>query len=160
MKHLLSSAFIVILLLVSLSSCKNDFALFGKSKKKKAIAEQQAEQARQDSIRIADSTRWANEERERALEQDRLNRLATETEAARLASKYHIVVGSFYTPEYARSLTEKYRQQGYNSQILQMRGSKFELVSAESFSDLRSAANRLREYHANIMPDAWIYVSD
>ena len=158
MKHLSSAAFVVILLLVLFSSCKKG-SIFGKSKKK-AIAEQQAEQARQDSIRIADSLKQVQETM-RALEQARLEsvRLAEE-EAARLASKYHIIVGSFYTPEYAKSLADKYKQEGYSTQILKRRGSLFEFVSVESFSSLRSAVNRLQEYHEYIMPDAWIYVRD
>ena len=159
MKYLSSIAFVAILLLVSLSSCNKVNDLFGKNKKK-AIAEQQALQAKQDSIRVADSLRKAQEE-QLALELARQEsiRLAEE-EAARQASKYHMIVGSFYTPEYARNWAETFRQRGHNVQILQMKGSRFELVSAESFSTLRAAYNKLYDYQESIMPDAWVYIND
>ena len=155
MRHLSSAAFIVILLLIVFPSCKQMNDLFGK--KKKAIAAAM-EQARLDSIRVADSLKIAQDlllARERA-RQDSIRY----AEDARLASKYHIIVGSFYTPEYARNWAQVFKQRNYNAQILQMRGSRFELVSAESFPNLRLASNKLLEYQTNIMPDAWIYINE
>jgi len=116
MRHLSSTAFIVILLFVLFPSCKQVNDLFGKKKKAEAAALQQA---RLDSIRVADSLKMVQDAllaREWA-RQDSI-RFAEE---ARLASKYHIIVGSFYTPVYARNWVEVFRQRGYNAQILQMR---------------------------------------
>ena len=158
MKHLSSVAFIVILSLVLSVSCKQVGDLFGKKKKAQAVA-LAIQQARLDSIRVADSLKRAQDllfAREQAARQDSI-RLAEE---ARVVSKYHIIVGSFYTPEYARNWAEEFRKRGNNVQILQMRGSRFELVSAESFSDFRSAYNRLIEYLEYTIPDAWIYVNE
>ncbi|MDR2888032.1 MAG: hypothetical protein LBV26_08570 [Bacteroidales bacterium] len=153
MRCLSVTVFVVVLSLVAFPSCKN--GLFGK---KKAAAAAAAMYARQDSIRIADSLKKVQDAllaREQAMSDS--IRLANE---ARLASKYHIIVGSFYTPEYAKNWAEEYRKQGYNVQILQMQGSRFELVSAESFSSFRPAFNRMLEYQESIMPDAWIYINE
>ena len=155
MRYLCSAAFIAILLLALFPSCKQVNDLFGKKKKAQIAAIQQA---RLDSIRVVDSLKRAQDAllaRERA-QQDSIRY----AEDARLSSKYHIIVGSFYTPEYARNWAQEYRQKGYNVQILQMKSSRFELVSSESFPTLRAAANKLREYQMNIMPDAWIYINE
>ena len=161
MKYLFSATFII-LSLVLFSSCQqiqiND--LFGKKKKAAAVAAALQQQTRQqDSIRVADSLRRAQDAL-LAREQARQDSIRYAEETARTASRYHVIVGSFYTPEYARNWLEVFRGQGYNAQILQMRGSRFELVSAESFSDLRSAFNRLLDYQEYIIPEAWIYINE
>jgi hypothetical protein len=140
------------MLVTVLPSCKKIGKLFGK----KEVDTTGVWLARLDSIRMADSMRRAQEELMaiEAARQDSI-RLAEE---ARLASKYHIIVGSFYTPEYARTQAEEYRKKGYNVRILQMKGSKFELVSAEAFNQFRPAVNKLLDYQENIMPDAWLYI--
>ena len=148
MKHLSLTVFVIILSFVLLPSC--DFFC---EKDKVDTTELAMQQARLDSIRVADSLKRVQEAQ--AL-QDSI-RLAEE---ARLASKYHIIVGSFYTPQYARNWAEEYKRRGYNAQILKKRGSMFELVSAESFSDYRAALRRLREFHVSIMLDAWIYIDE
>jgi outer membrane murein-binding lipoprotein Lpp len=146
MKHLSLVLFVIILSVVLFPSCDN----------KNKVDTLAIEQARLDSIRVAESVK---REAAMALEQARRDsiRLADE---ARLASKYHIIVGSFYTPEYARRLAEEYRGKGYNVQILQKRASRFELVSAESFPDFKPAFNRLLEIRQNVMPDAWLYINE
>ena len=149
MRHLFLAVFVTILSFVLLTSCD----LFCE-KNKVDTTELVMQQARLDSIRVADSLKRVQEAQVR---QDSI-RVAEE---ARLASKYHIIVGSFYTPEYAKNWAEEYRRRGYNNtRILQKRGSLFELVSAESFSDRSSALKRLREFHTYIMPDAWIYIDE
>ena len=152
MRHLSAAAFILLMILVLSPSCKNRGGLFGRKKADTTGVWL----ARQDSIRIADSIRKAQEAL-LAVENARLDsiRLADE---ARLAYKFHIVVGSFYTPEYAKNLAEEYISKGYTVQILQMRGSRFQLVSAEAFDKFRPAINKLKDYQENIMPDAWLYI--
>jgi hypothetical protein len=154
MRHLSALAFVVIMVLVVSPSCKNRGGLFGKKKADTTGVWL----ARQDSIRIADSIRKAQEALV-ALENARQDseRLAEE---ARLAFKYHIIVGSFYTPEYARNLADEYKNKGYNVRIIKMKGSKFELVSAEAFDKFRPAFNKLQDYQQNIMPDAWMYIDN
>jgi hypothetical protein len=152
MRHLSALVFVLILLLVISPACKKRGGLFGKKKTDNTGLLL----ARQDSIRVADSIRKAQEAL-LAIEYARQDsvRLAEE---AKLASKYHIIVGSFYTPEYARNLAEEYKNKGYNVRILKMAGSRFELVSAEAFDNFRPAAKKLLDYQENIMPDAWLYI--
>jgi hypothetical protein len=153
MRHL--SAVILVALLVVLPSCKyfKGRGLFGRKADTMAVWH-----ARQDSIRVADSIRNAQarlmaEENARA---DSLRKIGEEQRA--LTSKYNIIVGSFITPEYAKRLAEKYRQQGYNTNIIKMAGSRFELVSADAYDNFRQALSRLKEFQSSIEVDAWMYI--
>jgi len=153
MRHL--SAVILVALLVVLPSCKyfKGRGLFGRKADTMAVWH-----ARQDSIRVADSIRNAQarlmaEENARA---DSLRKVGEEQRA--VTSKYNIIVGSFITPEYAKRLAENYRQKGYNTNIIKMAGSRFELVSADSFDNFRQALSRLNEFQSSIEVDAWMYI--
>jgi hypothetical protein len=153
MRHL--SAVILVALLVVLPSCKyfKGRGLFGRKADTMAVWH-----ARQDSIRVADSIRNAQarlmaEENARA---DSLRKIGEEQRA--VTSKYNIIVGSFITPEYAKRLAENYRQKGYNTNIIKMAGSRFELVSADSYDNFRQALSRLKEFQSSIEVDAWMYI--
>jgi hypothetical protein len=153
MRHL--SAVILVALLVVLPSCKyfKGRGLFGRKADTMAVWH-----ARQDSIRVADSIRNAQarlmaEENARA---DSLRKIGEEQKA--VISKYNIIVGSFITPEYAKRLAEDYRKKGYNTNIIKMGGSRFELVSAEAYDNFKQAFSRLKEFQANIEVDAWMYI--
>lgn len=155
MRHL--TALILILMLVTLPGCKyfKGKKLFGRKADTMAVW-----QARQDSIRVADSIKQV-EDRIRAAEEARLDsiRVAEERRAWELSHKYNIIVGSFITPEYAREYAEKFRNEGYSDvRIIPMAGGRFELVSAEAHESLRSAIPRLQHYQANVELGAWIYV--
>ena len=115
-------------------------------------------QAKQDSIRVADSIKRV-QERLLAIENERLDsiRLANEQQLT-LASKYNIIVGSFITPEYARAWAEEYRNRGYEAQIIGVEGSRFELVSAESHESVSRAITRLHQFQDTVEIDAWIYI--
>jgi len=150
MRHLL--AFALIVLLVAMPSCK----FFGKkAAKEKALA---GLLARQDSIRVADSIRNA-QERLMALENARLDsiRMAEEAQLA-IGSRYNIIVGSFITPQYALDLQSEYVKQGYNAQILKVAGSRFELVAAEGHKSFRTAVERLKQFQDTIQLDAWMFI--
>jgi hypothetical protein len=157
MRHL--TALILVLLLITLPGCKyfKGKKLFGKKK----AHERELLQARQDSIRIADSLRKV-EERLKAIEEARLDsiRLAEEEKRAlELKNKYNIIVGSFITPEYARNFAETYRQNGYDAtKIIKMEGGRFDLVSAEAYESFRQAVERLHYFQENIEIGAWLYV--
>ncbi len=152
MRHLIG--FIVIVLLVVFPSCK----YFKAGKRGKNADTMASLQARQDSTRVADSIRLeqarllaiesANAEADRVAEEQRLA----------LETKYNIIVGSFITPEYAKSLNEEYIKNGYNSQIVKMDGGRFELVAAEGHKSFRKAVERLKEFQDTVQPDAWIYI--
>jgi hypothetical protein len=155
MRHL--SAIVLILLLAVAPSCdflRNKGIIGKKAKTLEAL------RAQQDSIRVADSIRKVQEQL-LALENAKLDSIRLEDEkklAAEKTSKYNIIVGSFITPEYAQGLSESYRRQGYDTKIIKMEGSNFELVSAESHVGLRQAISRLEQFQDTIEIDAWIYV--
>jgi len=115
-------------------------------------------QAKQDSVRVADSIRRVQEQI-LAIENARLDsiRLADEQQLV-LSSKYNIIVGSFITPEYARAWADEYRNRGYDTKIIPMEGSRFELVSAESHESIRRAITRLHQFQDTVQIDAWIYI--
>jgi hypothetical protein len=155
MRHL--SAIVLIVLLVVLPSCKyfKGRGLFGKKADILAVW-----QAKQDSTRVADSIRKV-QDRLMAIENAKLDS-ARKVDEERLAweskYKYNIIVGSFITPEYAKGLSEVYRKQGYDTRIIKMEGSRFELVSAEGHESFRKAVVRLKEFQDTIELDAWMYI--
>jgi cell division protein FtsN len=123
----------------------------------KKAREAEALRQQQEAFRIADSIRVVNEkqaEAERA-RQAELERAAAEE--ARIASGYHVIVGSFLTPAYADAWLEHIRGLGYNATIVNMDDGRWQLVSAESFPDLRSAWNALGRIQDNINGEAWVY---
>jgi len=154
MRHL--SAIVLIGLLVVLPSCKyfKNRGLFGKKANTMAIL-----LAQQDSIRVADSIKKV-QDRLMAIESAKLDsaRRANEDRLA-MAGKYNIIVGSFITPEYARGYAEFYRKLGYDTKIIKMEGSRFELVSAEAHESIRKAIARLKEYRDTVELDAWVYIN-
>jgi hypothetical protein len=157
MRHL---AAIILTLLISVApSCKyiKNNGLFGR--KAKALAALRAEQ---DSIRVADSIRKV-QKRLLDIENARLDSVRS-AEEARVAfdkkNKYNIIVGSFITPEYAKSLSDSYKQEGYDPTILKKEGSKFELVSAESHDNFMKAVSRLRQFQDTVAFDAWMYIKE
>jgi len=149
---------VLITLLAILSpSCKNirERGLFGKKAKTLEML-----RAQQDSIRVADSLKRA-ENRLRAIEEARLDSLiqAEQERAAKEArNKYNIIVGSFLTPEFARLWAEEYRKQGYDTRIVRMDGSQFDLVVAESYDRFSKAMERLDAFQDTVDIDAWLYI--
>jgi hypothetical protein len=155
MRHL-SIAFLLLLLAVA-PSCNflKHKGLFGNKAKTLATL-----LAQQDSIRVADSIRKVQEQI-LAIENAKLDSVRLEEEARQAAaqtSKYNIIVGSFITPEYAKGHAETYRLEGYDTKIIKMEGSNFELVSAESHHSLREAISRLQQFQDTVEIDAWMYI--
>ena len=151
------SAAALILLLAVAPSC--DFfrnrSMFGK--KARTLA---ALRAQQDSIRVADSIHNAQEHL-LALENAKLDSIRMSEEARQALEqkdKYNIIVGSFITPEFAKSFSDEFRQEGYDTKIIKMEGSDFELVSAESHENLRTAISRLQQFQDTVAFDAWLYI--
>ncbi|MBA4321257.1 MAG: hypothetical protein C0408_00420 [Odoribacter sp.] len=151
------TAFVFILLLSVLPSCKflREKGIIGK--KASALA---ALQAKQDSIRVADSIRNV-QDRLLAIENARLDSVM-KIDRDRLEwesrYRYNIIVGSFITPEYARLFSADMSQKGYNSRIIKLEGTKFEMVSAESHDNFRKAVNRLKQFQDTVALDAWMYI--
>ncbi len=149
------TAIFIVLMIAMASSCKffKEKKLFGK--KDRLMAEWQA---RQDSIRVADSIKHVNDSL-LVIENERLDslRMADERQME-LESRYNIIVGSFITPEYAEACAENYRNRGYDVQIIQKENSRFSLVSAESHESVRRAIARVNQFQDTVEIDSWIYV--
>lgn len=145
---------ILIFAMTVLCSCKyfGNNKLFGR--KARIAAELQA---KQDSIRIADSLKMVQEHL-LALENARLDSVRMAEEQFASENKYNIVVGSFLTHEYALDLAEEYKQNGFDTKIIRKEGSNFELVVAESFKNFTNAASRLKQYQDTVAIDSWLYI--
>ena len=144
-------------LLILTPSCKKikERGLFGKKAKTLELLRVQ-----QDSIRVADSLKRV-ENRVRALEEARLDsilRAEQEKEAFEARNKFNIIVGSFVTPEFAKAWAEEYRKQGYDTKIIKMADSKFELVVAESYDRFSKAMERLNQFQDTVDIDTWLYI--
>lgn len=156
MRRLITIIFLLVLILFP--SCKNirERGLFGK--KARTLEMLRAEQQR---VRVADSLKRI-ENRLKAMEEARLDSLRMAAEAEKAAfeaiDKFNIVVGSFITPEYARAWSEEYQKQGYNTRIIRMTDSRFELVVAESYDRFSKAVERLDIFQTTVDVDAWLYV--
>ncbi|MBE9512152.1 MAG: hypothetical protein IMY71_14880 [Bacteroidetes bacterium] len=104
----------------------------------KVIAKQKAiEQARQDSIYNA--------------EQERLERLTR--------FRYHIVVGSFITPQFADEWSVYYNSIGYGTEILKA-GNEFNLVCARKYDNMKDALIDLGHFKDTVQIDAWVYIDE
>ena len=117
--------------------------------------------AKQDSLRVADSLKKVQEQIAYHLKHARLDSIQ-KADQKKISPSSHVIiyiVGSFITPEYARSYADEYRNMGYNTKIIKMEGSRFELVSAESHESLRKAITRLDQFQDTVEIDAWIYIN-
>jgi len=145
---------LVILILVTMPSCKflREKKIIGR--KKTELAELQAQQK---MVRTADSLKKV-QERLQAIENARIDslRIAEEQRQA-VASRYNIIVGAFITPEYARAWADEYRSRGYDASIIPMEGGRFELVAAESHETAGRAIRRVNQFQDTVQIDAWIY---
>lgn len=116
--------------------------------------------ARQQSIRVADSLARI-QERLYAIERARTDSL-NRVEQARLEFesrfRYHIIVGSFITPEYASAYLDYFKKLGYDAKSLKMPDSRFEVISAEAHENLTTAIRRLKQYRDTVAVDTWIYI--
>jgi hypothetical protein len=69
---------------------------------------------------------------------------------------YYVIVGAFQTASYASNWSARVADMGYQTEIVQV--SHWNLVSAGSSSNLRSALNELSSVRSDVTPEAWVYV--
>lgn len=152
----LLTGLVLLLILAMTPSCK-----FFKGKKlfRKKADTMAVWQVKQDSIRVADSIK-AVQEALLAKENARLDslRVIEEKNAWENKYKYNIIVGAFITPEYAIAHSDEYRQRGYETRIIKVEGSRFELVSAEAHDSFRKAVSRLQQFQDTVEINAWMYI--
>lgn len=152
-----SLIFLIIMTLVPLSSCRwlKEKRIFGRKADTMAIW-----QARQDSIRVADSLRAVQEKI--ALENQRLEqeRLAAEQKLEwERKYKYNIIVGSFITPEYARRLLMEFQSKGYSdARLIPLENTSFEMVAVEAHDRISTAIKRVEQFRDTVAFDSWIYI--
>jgi len=147
----------MIMLLVLAPSCKwiKEKGWFGKKADTMVVW-----LVRQDSIRIADSVKKAQEAlfaREQAL-LDSLKMVEDQKKEWDNRFRYNIIVGSFITPEYARNWQAEFISRGYDARILKLEGTSFEIVSAEAHENFSQAVQRLRRFQDTVIFDAWMYI--
>ncbi len=115
--------------------------------------------ASQDSIRKVDSIK-AELNIIKAIEQSRIDSLMA-AEQALLAIdnsfRFHIIVGSFLTPEFAADHLEYYKSMGYDAEIVDGPEARFNLVSAEAHKSVSKAYNRLLAFQDTVEFEAWLY---
>lgn len=151
---------ILVLVAISMNSCKfiEKKGWFG-SKKADTLA---VWQTKQDSVRVADSIQ-AEIAKMRAIEQVRLDSIQA-VENARLEweamFKYHIIVGSFLTPQYAEDQKALYKSMGYDVTIVPDSRDRFNLVSAEVHKSMSEAFRRLQNFQDTVEFEAWLFVRD
>jgi hypothetical protein len=151
------AAFGIIMIIVLLPSCKwlKEMGFLGKKNDTMVVW-----QLKQKNLRIADSLKniqdklmaIENAKRDSAMKADQAKQ-EWETKY-----RYNIILGSFITPEYARSFSSDLSKKGYNTRILPLEGTKFEMVSAEALDNFSAALSRLKQFQDTVSPDAWIYI--
>lgn len=156
MKKLL---FILFAITIAFSSCK-----FVKKKGWFGLEETDtlaAYQRKQDSLHRVDSIQKALA-RKKAIEKARQDSIK-KAEQARLEElakfRYHIIVGSFLTPEYADEWSAYYNSLGYGTEILEA-GNGFNLVSARKYDNMSNALFDLERFKDTVQVDAWVYVNE
>lgn len=151
--------FILFAILISFSSCKfvKEKGWFGL----KNADTMDAYLRKQDSIHIADSISIVIA-KQRAIEQARQDsiNMAEQKRLEELARfKYHIVVGSFLTPQYADEWSVYYNSIGYDTEMLKA-GNEFNLVSARKYDNIKDAVMDLERFKDTVQIDAWVYINE
>ena len=145
---------IVLSLLVALSSGCN---MFGKKKR----AEQAAIEAQRKKDSIADAKKKAKtlKLKKQKEEQAKKDSIKKAEEARRKLYKFHIIVGSFKTPQYATAYNDFIGKKGYQTEILTNRYN-FQMVSIGAYKSWRDAVVELKKTREAIEPTSWIYIRE
>ncbi|HNX84217.1 MAG: hypothetical protein KBB24_02490 [Bacteroidales bacterium] len=123
----------------------------------KKAREAEALRQQQEAFRIADSIRVANEKQAEAERARQAEMAVAAEEQTRVMTGYHVIVGSFLTPEYADAWLEHIKSFGYDAQLVGMNGGRWQLVSAQAFPNLHQAWNALGTVQDRINGEAWVY---
>jgi cell division protein FtsN len=152
--------FSIILLIVSLSLGSCDFVKKINPFSKETDNSMEVYQRQQDSIQRAEALKVKQElEREQAMADSiRLVQQQQEAERVRM-ERYHLIVGAFKTPDYARTFHNSILSQGHPSKIL-MSANDFHLVTIKSTDNYRAAVNdwiaiRNQGEHQEV----WLYIA-
>jgi hypothetical protein len=72
-------------------------------------------------------------------------------------NRYFMIVGSFQNYNLAKLYSEKIRQMGYESEIIEAPNG-FYRVSAKSYSDFQAGINEIDDFRSSVAPGAWLHV--
>lgn len=156
--------YIVIFALIALTGCEFiNTKILGKPSKA------EIEQMRLDSIRVADSLQVADSIAKAEFEAREAERIADSIaqaeaealEAEKARNRFHIISGSFRTPEFA----DRYRDRmvnhyGYDEAQIMKNRYGFNLVAIQSFPDRQLAMQRVREIQQEGKLQAWVHESN
>jgi hypothetical protein len=147
---------VTILLFPSCKYFKGGGLFGGKAKKIEAL------KAKDDSIRVADSLMKVKKHLDdlASARLDSILKAGAQQNQTDVTMKYNIIVGSFLNHDFAVRYAAKYNSDGFKTSIIRAKGSRFELVSAESFNDYKKALTRLREIRAKEEKNAWLYLNN
>jgi cell division protein FtsN len=118
-------------------------------------------QRQQDSLRRAELLRVQREEAAQRQAREDSERLAAQqlAEMARSVGRYHLIVGAFKTPAYAREFHEKMLSQGHESRIITSENN-FHLVTIKSHDDYRTAVSEWRSIRNQGEHLVWLYIKE
>lgn len=148
------SILVMLSMLVVLSSGCN---LIGKKKR-----EEQARieaQRKQDSIAKAKKKAAALKLKKQKEEQARKDSIRKAEEERRKLYKFHVIVGSFKTPQYATAYNNLMGQKGYQTEILLNRYN-FQMVSVGAYKSWGDAVRELVKAREAVEPTSWIYIRE
>jgi hypothetical protein len=149
--------FFVIMMLVLTPSCKwlREKGLIGRKADTMVVWKMKQENLRkEDSIRKAQNKLLAIEK----ARMDSLNAADINMKEWESKFRYNIVIGSFITPDYARKYSAEFASKGYNTRIIKLEGTQFEMVSAEAHESFSKAVERLKQFQDTVAFDSWLYI--
>ncbi len=145
--------FILSLIVLFSSGCN----MFGKKKRE--------EQARIEAQRKKDSIANA-QKKAKALKLKKQKEEQAKKEAARKAEeerrklyKFHVIVGSFKTPQYATAYNDLMGKKGYQTEIL-TNNYNFQMVSIGAYKSWREAVVELGKARDAVESTSWIYIRE
>lgn len=149
--------FLVIIMVVLTPSCKwlREKGLIGRKADTMAVWK-----LKQENLRVTDSIRKA-QDKLLAIEKARLDSLNSDDVQRReweSKFRYNIIIGSFITPEYARKYSADFASKGFNTRIIKLEGTQFEMVSAEAHENFGNAFARLKQFQDTVAYDSWLYI--
>ena len=117
---------------------------------------------KQDSLEFVDSIKKLQNElaqlrmKHQQL-RDSVSRKTTMKAQPKSGYKYHIIVGSFKTPDYLNSYNRYVKERGFDTRILRNKYG-FNLIAVESTNNWQQALSTLEELQEGFEESAWLYV--
>jgi cell division protein FtsN len=141
------------LLIVFSSGCE----MFGKKKRAEQAAIEL--QAKKDSTAKAQKAAKAVKLKKQKAAKAKQEAIRKAEEERKKLYKFHIIVGSFKTPNYASAYNEFIAAKGYQTEMYTNRYN-FKMVSIGAFKSWREAVVELKKTREAIEPTSWIYIRE